>query len=528
MKTITFYSYKGGVGRSLGLATTAMWLAEEMGQKVCVMDFDLEAPGLHYKFAQAEKEGEIQTRIMNTEGIVEYLDEFNETKALPESFERFYTNLPVKQGEINYMPAGRLNDLNYWNKLFKINWHEFFKRDEQTGLSEGTLLLLSLKDRIEKEIKPDFLLIDSRTGLTEIASITLKLFADKAILFGVNNPENIIGLKWILQSLQADQMSRDLPLYFVISRLPLTNLGAINPQEQIVIENFKSQFEPILTKKIDGFFIIHADNELAWKEQIESDYTTTDFTKAILKKDYWVLFSKIFEYTIPEYEWKQFQIKQKAFGEFNECLMPLLTNRQKLKKLKNAIEAKSDEAIFYVKRFEIYNNLKQFALAEDDLRKALTLQPQNQDFIDTFEKFILDSKNLKLEQVSNVKTHIPIKSERFKNFYESINIEDIIYLEGDINYTIFHLNKKGRKVHPSTLKRHEEILKEYEKNLSFFSFFRISNRYLINIKFLNDLYYDIDGATATMSNGNTLKVSRRQAASFRKAFRNYLIKKSTS
>ncbi|MBU0764165.1 MAG: AAA family ATPase, partial [Bacteroidetes bacterium] len=38
MKTITFYSYKGGVGRTLALANIAKRLAE-FGKKVCLIDF---------------------------------------------------------------------------------------------------------------------------------------------------------------------------------------------------------------------------------------------------------------------------------------------------------------------------------------------------------------------------------------------------------------------------------------------------------------------------------------------------------
>lgn len=53
MKTITFYSYKGGVGRSLALVNIATRLAE-FGKKVCVLDFDLEAPGLHLKFPDSK------------------------------------------------------------------------------------------------------------------------------------------------------------------------------------------------------------------------------------------------------------------------------------------------------------------------------------------------------------------------------------------------------------------------------------------------------------------------------------------
>jgi len=45
-KFIAFYSYKGGVGRSLALANLACLLARE-GRKVLILDLDLEAPGQH-------------------------------------------------------------------------------------------------------------------------------------------------------------------------------------------------------------------------------------------------------------------------------------------------------------------------------------------------------------------------------------------------------------------------------------------------------------------------------------------------
>src|SRR5262245_30366188 len=46
----TFYSYKGGVGRSMALASVAALLSQ-MGRKVLMVDFDLEAPGLERYFA---------------------------------------------------------------------------------------------------------------------------------------------------------------------------------------------------------------------------------------------------------------------------------------------------------------------------------------------------------------------------------------------------------------------------------------------------------------------------------------------
>src|ERR1051326_1575330 len=48
-RIITFYSYKGGTGRSMGLANTA-WILASNGLRVLIMDWDLEAPGLHRFF----------------------------------------------------------------------------------------------------------------------------------------------------------------------------------------------------------------------------------------------------------------------------------------------------------------------------------------------------------------------------------------------------------------------------------------------------------------------------------------------
>src|SRR4051794_16575664 len=45
----TFYSYKGGVGRSMILANTAALLAK-WGYRVLCVDWDLEAPGLRLYF----------------------------------------------------------------------------------------------------------------------------------------------------------------------------------------------------------------------------------------------------------------------------------------------------------------------------------------------------------------------------------------------------------------------------------------------------------------------------------------------
>lgn len=50
----TFYSYKGGVGRSMALAQAADSFART-GLRVLMIDFDLEAPGLEEYFPVDQK-----------------------------------------------------------------------------------------------------------------------------------------------------------------------------------------------------------------------------------------------------------------------------------------------------------------------------------------------------------------------------------------------------------------------------------------------------------------------------------------
>src|SRR4051812_16178325 len=69
---ITFYSFKGGVGRSMALANIAVQLARR-GKRVLAVDWDLEAPGLHRYFVGRVPEE------ANTHGLAHLLFAAEET-----------------------------------------------------------------------------------------------------------------------------------------------------------------------------------------------------------------------------------------------------------------------------------------------------------------------------------------------------------------------------------------------------------------------------------------------------------------
>ena len=71
-RVITFYSYKGGTGRSMALANIA-WILASNGYRVLVIDWDLEAPGLHrylHPFL-------VDPELAGTDGVIDIVTRFS-------------------------------------------------------------------------------------------------------------------------------------------------------------------------------------------------------------------------------------------------------------------------------------------------------------------------------------------------------------------------------------------------------------------------------------------------------------------
>ncbi len=380
MKTITFYSFKGGVGRSLMLSNMALWLADEMKAKVCVIDFDLEAPGLHHKFEDLQNPAD-QARLASTDGIVEYIDEFKQTGRPPADFKRFYLPFKTKKGNpISLIPAGNLQKADYWRKLFDINWQQLFEYDPATGYSNGFLLLEDLKGRIENELAPDFLLIDSRTGLTEIATITLKLLADKVILMGINNPENKDGLYWVLRNLYADPNSRELPYHLVLNRVPMQQ-GLVrntkDPREKKISAEFLERFKDFaapddLAKR---FSIVHADDELAFGEKLQEGFYVESQPKVQTRKDYWDVFTQVTKDYFRADQWALFENKRRAYELYYQARFDTTETQARIELMNKAIGHCNYDAFLFNYRFVQLRKSNQDRAALSDIKKAIELDP---------------------------------------------------------------------------------------------------------------------------------------------------------
>lgn len=210
METFTFYSYKGGTGRTLLVANTARYLAD-LGKRVVALDFDLEAPGLHYKL-RTERTAGRTGEVPPERGVVDYLlaASAGGTEAFPLS--QYLVRVPLPRtttGELYLMPAGSAPSGDYWRSLTSLTRGDFFANPDGSGIAA----CLDLKARIESEIEADFLLIDSRTGITEMAGLATTLLADRVVCLMIDNPESLAGTRAVMRSFgQAPRLGGQGPI----------------------------------------------------------------------------------------------------------------------------------------------------------------------------------------------------------------------------------------------------------------------------------------------------------------------------
>ena len=299
MKVITFYSYKGGVGRTLALANIAQRLANDFGKVVAVMDFDLEAPGLHHKFTPDFKSLKIK------KGLVDYIYEFAVNNKIEPLIKPFSLQLPKERKEakpIYIIPAGNTNQSEYWQKLAAISWHEMFYKPN----SQGVNFILNLKKQIEKELNPDFLLIDSRTGITEISGITISLLADECVVVSVNNKENFTGSEQVINSIRSSENTflKTPNVHFVLSRIPYSTNSDIRGREIKLKEYLRKRLN------LSEVHVLHSDPNLEWEETIKIG-NITHKDEVPIGLEYLSLFDAIIRPYLTEQDHEHFERIQK-------------------------------------------------------------------------------------------------------------------------------------------------------------------------------------------------------------------------
>jgi predicted acylesterase/phospholipase RssA/MinD-like ATPase involved in chromosome partitioning or flagellar assembly len=209
---ITFYSYKGGTGRSMALANVA-WILASNGKKVLTIDWDLEAPGLHRYFYPFL----VDKDLTSSEGLIDFVNNFAIEAATPikdaeettenvseqavgngqGSDEDWYKPLAnilryamsldwefPSGGTLDFIPAGR-QGASYGTRVNSFNWQNFY---DNLG---GGRFLEEAKRIMRAEY--DYILIDSRTGVSDTSGVCTVQMPDTLVACFTLNNQGIAG-----------------------------------------------------------------------------------------------------------------------------------------------------------------------------------------------------------------------------------------------------------------------------------------------------------------------------------------------
>ena len=256
---VTFYSFKGGVGRSAATALTALTLARE-GKRVVILDLDLEAPGIEgYFFASDDAaRSDVETGDAgNSEaqphggavgsqdsegqpyvGAVDYLLEraVLGTSYRPEidDFVLPYSDpaIAASGGSLLIVPAGRVDE-TYMERLGRLNLADVGRRHGEDDPFRS--LIAALLDW-----RPvDIILVDCRTGFTDLGGITLNGLSDLDVLVFRGGESDRRYLPIVLRqiqrfrepseitALQAEKLARSFLIVYSMVVLPAKSNDAV-------------------------------------------------------------------------------------------------------------------------------------------------------------------------------------------------------------------------------------------------------------------------------------------------------------
>ena len=304
MYITTFYSFKGGVGRTMALVNVAVELANR-GSRVLAVDFDLEAPGLD-TFNLGREAG-------STPGMVDFVESYLSTNQAPDAKEfRFEApeycwkrkaTQPAQQdaeplstdqdpldleghggpsspqGSLWIMPSGS-QDQSYANRLNRIDWGLLYEH------FDGYLLFEDLKEQWRADLNPDYVLIDSRTGYTDVGGICTRQLPDAVVLLFFPNQQNLRGLKKVVSDIRAEESGprhKAIDLHFVLSNVPDLD------DEAAILENIIASFQGSLGFRREPL-AIHRYNSLSLLNQT---VFTKDRPRSRLAREYRTLVSEL-------------------------------------------------------------------------------------------------------------------------------------------------------------------------------------------------------------------------------------------
>lgn len=192
---LTFFSCKGGVGRSTALAIVASDLSER-GKNVMIVDLDLEAPGIGSILLGPDDLPEL--------GVLDYLIESRMDGLSDSDLETCLAPSPLTAGRglIEIMPAlgsrGHANPAEVLPKLGRAYLDRF---DEDGNPISYLSQVRELIAKLDARGKSDVILVDARAGLSEASAPAVIGLGGDVLLFGVSTPQTIECYSYLLSHL---------------------------------------------------------------------------------------------------------------------------------------------------------------------------------------------------------------------------------------------------------------------------------------------------------------------------------------
>ena len=203
---LTFYSYKGGTGRSMVLANTACLLAQqpEGNGGILTVDWDLEAPGLHRYFAdrfrrQFEGADGAEAALEGSPGLIDLFialaaeidklppiaeeptPEIQEQLAQAVNLDSYILRTDVPN--VCLLKAGTFDE-TYARRVNTFQWEALYNR--------APWVIALVADWFTSRFR--YTLIDSRTGITDTSGICTMLLPDKLVAVFTPNQQSLDGV----------------------------------------------------------------------------------------------------------------------------------------------------------------------------------------------------------------------------------------------------------------------------------------------------------------------------------------------
>ncbi len=248
-RIITFYSYKGGTGRTMALANVA-WVLASNGWRVLCVDWDLEAPGLHRYFKPFLWDPELReipgvidvvwdhacdamSQPSHNKVAAPELDTLPEWAGRRAKILKHATSLRwdfEKSGRIDFLPAGR-QDAGYAARVNTFDWQSFY-----SNLGGGEFLESLAADMREQY---DVVLVDSRTGVSDTSGICTVHLPDTVVVCFTLNDQSILGASRVARSMAEQKGGPDFRVFPVPTRVDEGELDRADARREMARSRFK-------------------------------------------------------------------------------------------------------------------------------------------------------------------------------------------------------------------------------------------------------------------------------------------------